>query len=220
MTAKSRPTGKTIHVDRIISVGRDRETCGAVIRLKDADGRTITLWLWKRQLRTLARGTSGLVGAGGGGVGAALRPYRLRPPTTATNICHEPFSSLRRDGMPVSYRIDPAQKIVYTTFEAEVTDQQFLRHAREIASDPEIDGSFVELIHGRTSSMRGVTHSGVQKAVDALRASTPIRKIGIVASRDVDFGLARMIQLRADESLIEIQVFREQAEARCWLGIG
>ena len=49
MTAKRRPTGKTIDVDRIISVGRDRETGGAVIRLKDADGRTIALRLWKRQ---------------------------------------------------------------------------------------------------------------------------------------------------------------------------
>ncbi len=55
MTAKRRPTGKTIYVDRIISVGRDRETGGGVIRVKDADGRTIALRLWKRQLRTLAR---------------------------------------------------------------------------------------------------------------------------------------------------------------------
>ena len=63
MTAKRRPTGRTIHVDRIISVGRDRETGGAVIRLKDADGRMIALRLWQRQARTLARGTSGLVEA-------------------------------------------------------------------------------------------------------------------------------------------------------------
>ena len=63
MPAKRRATGKTIDVDRIISVGRDRETGGAAIRLKDADGRTIALRLWKRQLRTLARGASGLVEA-------------------------------------------------------------------------------------------------------------------------------------------------------------
>ena len=50
-------------MDRILSVGRDRETGGAVIRLKDVDGRTVALRLWKRQLRTLARGTSGLVEA-------------------------------------------------------------------------------------------------------------------------------------------------------------
>jgi hypothetical protein len=49
--AKRRPTGKTIDVDRITSVGGDHETGGAVIRLKDADGCTIALRLWKRRLR-------------------------------------------------------------------------------------------------------------------------------------------------------------------------
>jgi hypothetical protein len=67
--------------------------------------------------------------------------------------------------------------------------------------------------------MKGVTGSGVRRAADALRASAAVRKIGIVASRDVEFGLARMVALLAGESLIEIQVFREQAEARAWLGI-
>ena len=62
MTAKRRRTWPH-HPDRIISVGRDRETGGGVIRLKDEDGRTIALRLWKRKLRTLARGTSGLVAA-------------------------------------------------------------------------------------------------------------------------------------------------------------
>ena len=121
--------------------------------------------------------------------------------------------------MPVSYRIDLAQKIVYTTFEGEVTDQQFVGHARKIGADPEIDGSFVELIHADTSSMTGVTASGIREVADALRASTAIRKIGIVASRIVEFGLAQMVASLADKSLIEIQVFREQADAKSWLGI-
>ncbi len=100
-----------------------------------------------------------------------------------------------------------------------MTDQDLLRHAGKIGSDPEIDGSFVELIHADTSSMKGVTASGVREAADALRVSTAIRKIGIVASQNVEFGLARMVELLANESLIEIQVFRKQADAKSWLGI-
>ena len=57
MAEQRRPTGQTIQVDRIISVARDRETGGAVIRLKDSDGRTIALRLWNRQLRALVRGS-------------------------------------------------------------------------------------------------------------------------------------------------------------------
>ena len=52
-------------MDRIISVGRDRETGGAVIRLKDEDGRMIALRLWKRQARTLSKGLSGFVASFG-----------------------------------------------------------------------------------------------------------------------------------------------------------
>ncbi len=63
MTAKRHPAGRTVDVDRIISVGRDRKSGRSVVRLRDADGRVYALLLWKRQLRTLARGTSGLVEA-------------------------------------------------------------------------------------------------------------------------------------------------------------
>ena len=63
MTAQPRPTGRTIDVDRIISVGRDRKSGRAIVRVRDADGRVYALLLWKRQLSMLARGTSGLVEA-------------------------------------------------------------------------------------------------------------------------------------------------------------
>ena len=55
------PPARPIHVDRIISVGRDRETGGAVIRVIDANGHMIALRLWKRQARTLAKGLAGFV---------------------------------------------------------------------------------------------------------------------------------------------------------------
>jgi hypothetical protein len=44
-----------------ISVGRDRETGGAVVRVIDANGHMIALRLWKRQARTLAKGLAGFV---------------------------------------------------------------------------------------------------------------------------------------------------------------
>ena len=38
MTAKRRPTGKTIDVDRIISIGRDRKPGRSTVRVRDAEG--------------------------------------------------------------------------------------------------------------------------------------------------------------------------------------
>ena len=50
------------HVARSgVSVGRDRETGGAVVRVIDANGRMIALRLWQRQARTLAKGLAGFV---------------------------------------------------------------------------------------------------------------------------------------------------------------
>jgi hypothetical protein len=120
----------------------------------------------------------------------------------------------------VTYRIDSAQQVVHTSYVGEVTDQEFLQHARDIEDDPKIDGSFVELIQAETTSMAGVTVAGARKTAIALCASNAIRKIAIVASQDVEFGFARMITLLADESQIEVQAFRAQADARSWLGIG
>ena len=47
---------------RILRIGGPKLSVRS-IQLKDADGRPIALRLWKRQLRTLAQGTSGLLGA-------------------------------------------------------------------------------------------------------------------------------------------------------------
>ncbi len=56
-----RPTGRTNEIERVVSFGRDRETNGAVVTLRDEDGRMIALRLWQRQARTLAKGLAGFV---------------------------------------------------------------------------------------------------------------------------------------------------------------
>jgi hypothetical protein len=121
--------------------------------------------------------------------------------------------------MPIHYRIDSARKLVYTTFEGEITDQLVLQHANKIQSDPEIDGSFVELIDANTISMSGVSGSGLRAVAAALTDLKTIGKIAILVSRDVEFGLARMIEMLADESPTEIRVFRAEVDARSWLDV-
>ena len=124
-----------------------------------------------------------------------------------------------KEVMTISYRIDAVRKIIYTTIEGEITNKQLARHSRKIGKDPEIDRSFVELVYVEPTSLARVTSSGIRDSADALRASTPIKRIAIVATQDIDFGLGRMFQLIADESPIEIQIFREQEKAKHWLGI-
>ncbi len=59
------PHGRRIDVARIVSVGQDRHTGEAVIRLRDADGKLVALCLRSRQFGTLERGVLGLAKARG-----------------------------------------------------------------------------------------------------------------------------------------------------------
>ncbi len=58
------PTGRTIEVERVVSVGRDREVeGGALVRLRDERGAMLALRLRPGQVRTLANGLAGVVAA-------------------------------------------------------------------------------------------------------------------------------------------------------------
>jgi hypothetical protein len=64
-TRKKSPTksGTLIDVARVISVGRDRPTGGAVLRFRDTKGRLVAVRLRRQQFRTLATGVLGLAEA-------------------------------------------------------------------------------------------------------------------------------------------------------------
>ena len=66
MAAKAarRPTGRTIEVERVVSVGPDREVKGgAVVKLRDERGAMLELRLRPGQVWTLASGPGGIVAA-------------------------------------------------------------------------------------------------------------------------------------------------------------
>ena len=67
MTSRKKPsrrsTGVLIDVGRVVSVGRDRTTGGAVLRFRDQRGRMVALRLRRQQFQTLANGVLGLAEA-------------------------------------------------------------------------------------------------------------------------------------------------------------
>ncbi len=58
-----RPSALTLDIQRVISVGQDRKTGEAILRLKETGGRTVVLRLRPGQFRTLAIGVLGLAEA-------------------------------------------------------------------------------------------------------------------------------------------------------------
>jgi len=59
----AKKAGVQIDVSRVISVGRDCSTGGALLRFRDRDGRIAAVRLRQRQFETLATGVLGLADA-------------------------------------------------------------------------------------------------------------------------------------------------------------
>ncbi len=53
----------TIHIQRVVSVGRDRETGEVRLRFRDREGRAVELRLEPREFETLSQGVVGLAEA-------------------------------------------------------------------------------------------------------------------------------------------------------------
>ena len=74
-TRAKRPTGRTIEVERVVSVGPDRELeGGAVVWLRDERGAMLALRLRRGQVQTWVRGLGGVVAAQSHGAARRLRP--------------------------------------------------------------------------------------------------------------------------------------------------
>lgn len=120
--------------------------------------------------------------------------------------------------MPISYELDVEQKIVMTTMEGVVEDDELLAFAHAIGSDERLEASFVGLVYAKPEK-NNLTAKGVRQAADVLVRSRPVEKLAIVASSDSMFGLSRMYEILGGESNIPIQVFRDEDAAKGWLEI-
>ena len=116
--------------------------------------------------------------------------------------------------MPITYQIDPAEEIVFTTSEGDVTLDDIAEHCRKLKADKAFNPSFSELLDYRATSpalsldeMRHVASSLDPYSGDARRA--------IVASSDLNYGVARMFE--AVHAGITVAVFRSMDEALEWL---
>ncbi|NIM49054.1 MAG: hypothetical protein GTO22_07315 [Gemmatimonadales bacterium] len=124
--------------------------------------------------------------------------------------------------MPISYLIDTERGLVLTTASGVLTDDDLLEHKRILAADPDFAPGMRQLSDVRGVERLAVTPEGVRQMVTLDRDQADQLgdyKLAIVTTADVVFGTARMYQSLTDEDLEHVQVFRDMAEARVWLGL-
>jgi hypothetical protein len=120
--------------------------------------------------------------------------------------------------MPAMYRLDLANRVVWSRAWGVVTDEELDAHSRALRADPRFDPGFRQLQDLTGITEPRATPGGLQLLAQINPFGKHARRAVLVAS-DVVFGLARMHeQLRSDAG-DELQVFRGRAEALAWLGL-
>ncbi|MBT3279796.1 MAG: hypothetical protein HN909_08830 [Phycisphaerales bacterium] len=120
--------------------------------------------------------------------------------------------------MPVTYTIDHDQKLVYTTAEGVLTDQEVLSH-RDRLMEEQID----PLTYRQLVDLRGVEKIDICAGTIHDLSKTNPWGMGahraIVAPAKMLFNLARLFQMNIEAHSDDIQVFHTLEDAKDYLGI-
>jgi hypothetical protein len=111
------------------------------------------------------------------------------------------------------FAIDVERRLVVTTFAGENSEEEIIGLASKIQSHPDFDPSFSEIIDCRAISTVGISTAGVGRIARRKNIFDPASLHVIVAPQDHIFGLARMGQALADQTVPNIVVVRTMEEA-------
>jgi hypothetical protein len=115
--------------------------------------------------------------------------------------------------MPVVLKVDRQRRVVYSTFYGKITDAELLSHGRAIASDPDFNPRFSEIV-----DFTGVTDAAISETTLAAMAANPsifsnsVLHI-VVAPDDSMFELVNKYKAFAQSSRPNLFVVRTRAEA-------
>ncbi len=120
--------------------------------------------------------------------------------------------------MPVTYRVDKAQRVVFATREGSLTEREELAFQRDLVKDADFEPSFDALCDYRGVTAVDLTPSSLEE----LAVRNPFGKDGRVAfvvSSNWLHEFGRLLETLSEHMTQEVRIFREMAEARRWLGL-
>jgi hypothetical protein len=121
--------------------------------------------------------------------------------------------------VPVTYKIDAARKLIYTTCSRPLTFSQVIEHFRTLREDPACTGPLDVLLDvSEADSLPASSQLGpITAEVGAVRVKVQFGLCAIIATRDAMFGMMRMFEVSAGPYFRSIRVFRGKPEAEAWL---
>ncbi len=124
--------------------------------------------------------------------------------------------------MPITYRVDRECKLVLATAQGVLTEADLRAYVRTVLSDSQVRPGFNELIDLRNMTSVEVSTLGVGSIVDViLKFAHAVKesKTALVASDLNVREVSRLYETLWTRVPATVQLFREMAAARAWLGL-
>jgi hypothetical protein len=117
------------------------------------------------------------------------------------------------------YQIDGDKKIIRTRCLEPLTVEEVLEHFRALERDPNCPERLDVLldVSAATSVPLSENLRQVTREIGRVRSRVQFGTCAIVASKDVFFGMMRMLEVFAEDYFRETRVFRVLADAEAWL---
>jgi len=121
--------------------------------------------------------------------------------------------------MAYGYTMDRQRRMVHVWMSGPLTVAEVREVAGKIAADPEVTGSFVELIDLREATTDAISADDLRSIAAATLDSATRR--AFVTSDTLTYGLARMFGAHRELNRKQdvVAVFRRIADAEQWLGV-
>jgi len=120
--------------------------------------------------------------------------------------------------LPISYSIDPAQRLVTSRIWGIVTNEEVDEHNRQLRNDPLFDPTYRQIADMTGVTRNMVTFDNVQQTARD-QYFTPGARRALLVSDDTTFGLCRMYETYAESVGQVLSVFRDRKQAEQWLGL-
>ena len=120
----------------------------------------------------------------------------------------------------LSARIDSRRKTIFVTAKGVVRDGDAEKHLALLFEDSKYSSEFAVLGDARGIESLDVSSSGIQSLAAFARKNRSRlegRKLALVATSDTLYGMAKMYQLRGDDSKYAVGVFRAPEAALEWI---
>ena len=120
--------------------------------------------------------------------------------------------------MPTTYRLDVANRVVYSRAWGVARDEEFEAHSRALRAEAAFAPDFRQFQDLVDVAEPLVTAAGLRRLAEVNPFGKGARRAVLVAS-DLVFGFARMHEMMRTDAGDELQVFRDRGAALAWLGL-